>query len=91
MKPHSLATIIIRFIALYFILAGIFSTLGSKLLSLTFSSASPFEAGPIQVQQTMITGVFGIQLAFGILSVIAGILLCVWSLPLGKLIARGLE
>jgi hypothetical protein len=94
MKPHSLATIFFRFIALFLIVSGISSSLGPLILSVVFApatgSSATFGAASIQMNSPF-AGMIGIQLAIAAVFIVGGILLYVWSLPLGKLIARGLE
>jgi hypothetical protein len=45
-----------------------------------------------QVQMTdFFSGLFGVQIAIAAITILAGILLYIWSFPLGRLVARGVE
>lgn len=89
MKPYSFATIVIRFIAIYIFIAGLFSGLGPLFLSAAFSTAT---FGPTQIQMnTPFSGLIGLQLSIAAVSIVVGVLLYIWSRPLGKVIASGLD
>jgi hypothetical protein len=94
MKPCSLATIIIRFIALFLVVSGILSLLGPLFLSAAFapSAGSSAALGTTSIQMNSpFAGLIGLQLAIASVSIVAGFLLYVWSRAIGKLIAHGLE
>ena len=82
MKPSSLATIILRFIALYLFLSGLLAGLSPVFFSIAL--AQPSSAAPFP-------GLASLQLAIAASSVVAAIVLWIWSRALGRLIARGLE
>lgn len=92
MKPSSFVTIILRFTAIYLFVSGILTGAGSAVLSSVFAQPTSTTLGATLIQMnTPFSGLIGIQLGTAVISVVAGVLLYLWSHHLGRLIARGLE
>lgn len=95
MKPYSFATIIIRFLALYLIIAGLLTGLVPLFFSAVFANAfssSSATLGAMSVQMNSpFAGIVGLQFAIAAIEIVGGILLYIWSRPFGRLIASGLE
>lgn len=92
MKPSSLATIILRFIVIYFLLSGLLAGLGPAFVSIAFTQPSSTALGlaPFQSRGPF-SGLASLQLILAAISIVAAIILWIWSRPLGRVIARGLE
>lgn len=89
MKPSSLATILLRFVALYLIVHGAFSLVVPTILTQLVPNSAVTVGGVLATSAW--GGILQIQLAMAALWAIVGILLYLWSHTLGRLIARGLD
>ena len=89
MKPSSLATLLIRFFAIYLLFAGVFGAIGQMLLSV--ASSAVFSGSGGMALDNPFAGLFGFQLVVGIFCIFFAFVLYANSLPLGRFIAKGLE
>jgi hypothetical protein len=89
MKPNSLATLLIRFFAIYLLFAGVFGWLGQLLLSVATSTV--FSGMGASAMDNPIARFFGYQLVVGIFCVFFAFVLYANSQSLGRFIAKGLE
>ena len=90
MKPSSLVAVIVRLAAIYLVINGIIRTFFPSMVAMAFTQKSPVVGSQVQVTDVF-SGLFGLQLAIAAITIVVGILLYTWSVPLGRLVARGIE
>jgi hypothetical protein len=96
MKPESLVTIIIRLFAILVCLQSAFVAAAPSLISLVMTqpasvSAGLFQSGVSGNGMIGAPGILGFSLMITAVTFVFGVLLYIWSRPLGRLIAHGLE
>jgi hypothetical protein len=95
MKAPSLAALLIRFIAIYLIVTAIFWFFAPAIISSAIGASSPdmpsFKGGNAAQFTGPMAGIQKLQIAGSILSCVSGIVLLIFSRPLGLLIAYRLD
>ena len=90
MKPSSLVAVIARLVAIYLVTNGAVRSLFPSMVEMAFRQKTPAIGSQIQVGDVF-SGLFGLQITIAAITIVIGILLYIWSVPLGRLIARGVE
>lgn len=91
MKPCSLATIILRFAAIWLILSALVTGIEEIMLATSLAGIPVFsgDQGPL-TEFILGRKQVGPILTKSTITAIVGVLIYIWSKPLGKLIARDL-